>query len=77
VYTVVEERESLLDRYDRFLVRYGIPAVIGIFAVIIVWFALRGQETNAWMTFALFVFAMFLLISPIGISAARSPPWEK
>ena len=72
-----EKRESLLDRYDRFLIRYGIPSTFGIFVVIIAWFALRGQGTNAWLTLALLVFVILLLVAPIGIDAARSGPWAK
>ena len=71
-----EKRKSLLDRYDRFLIRYGIPSAVGIFAMIIGWFALHGEGTNAWITFALMIFAVIILTAPIGIDAARSGPWK-
>ena len=74
---LTEKREPLLDRYDRFLIRYGIPSAIGIFAVIIGWFVLRGQGANAWLALALMVFVIIVLVAPIGIDAARSGPWDK
>ena len=66
-----------LERYDRFLIHYGIPAVIGIFAVIIAWFALQGQTNNAWITFGLMILTLTVMVAPIGIDAARSGPWDK
>jgi len=68
---------KVLEWYDRFLVRHGIPAVIGIFAVIIVGFALHGQADNAWITLAVMIFVIIVMVVPIGIDVARSGPWEK
>ena len=77
--TVIFEPNSsrLLDRYDRLLIRYGIPSAFAIFAVIIGWFVLRGQVANAWLTMALLVLVIIVLVAPIGIDAARNGPWEK
>jgi hypothetical protein len=68
---------KILERYDRFLVQYGIPAVIGIFAVIIAWFALHSQANNALITFCLLILAVIIMAAPVGINAARSGPWDK
>lgn len=68
---------KVLEWYDRFLIRYGVPIVVSIFAILITWFALQGQQDNAWLTLGLMIFVIIAMGAPIGISVARQGPWEK